>query len=214
MQSMHKFLKLAQERWTGHVTRMPDKRLPKKSKWNEPPHDKTNKMACAPREDSDQPGHLPSLISLRCRMKKAWVLSYPLSAQRRLWSDSVDAQTDLSLRWAQSHFGGFVMGRLKRQWSGTDTIEFHIRPQTPNLKGTRDKIKQHKWKLVLLVKRNTRISYSYFYRTFMFLLFLNMRSASYQNLESQILGLTRKAKRTALSQHRATGYLKQYEQKS
>ena len=33
---------------------------------NEPPHDKTNKMACAPREDSDQPGHPPSLISLRC----------------------------------------------------------------------------------------------------------------------------------------------------
>ena len=24
----------------------------------EPPHDKTNKMACAPSEDSDQPGHL------------------------------------------------------------------------------------------------------------------------------------------------------------
>ena len=32
----------------------------------EPPCDKTNKMACAPSEDSDQPGHLPSLISLRC----------------------------------------------------------------------------------------------------------------------------------------------------
>ena len=28
----------------------------------EPPHDKTNKMACAPSEDSDQPGHLHSLI--------------------------------------------------------------------------------------------------------------------------------------------------------
>ena len=33
---------------------------------SEPPHDKTNKMACAPSEDSDQPGHPPSLISLRC----------------------------------------------------------------------------------------------------------------------------------------------------
>ena len=32
----------------------------------EPPHDKTNKMACAPSEDSDQPGYPPSLISLRC----------------------------------------------------------------------------------------------------------------------------------------------------
>ena len=29
---------------------------------NEPPHDNTNKMACAPSEDSDQPGHPPSLI--------------------------------------------------------------------------------------------------------------------------------------------------------
>ena len=31
-----------------------------------PPHDKTNKMACAPSEDSDQPWHSPSFISLRC----------------------------------------------------------------------------------------------------------------------------------------------------
>ena len=32
----------------------------------EPPHDKTNKMACAPSEDSDPPGPPPSLISLHC----------------------------------------------------------------------------------------------------------------------------------------------------
>ena len=29
---------------------------------NEPPRDKTNNVACAPREDSDQPGRTPSLI--------------------------------------------------------------------------------------------------------------------------------------------------------
>ena len=29
---------------------------------NEPPHDKTNKMVCVLSKDSDQPGHLPSLI--------------------------------------------------------------------------------------------------------------------------------------------------------
>ena len=81
---------------------------------NEPPHDKINKMACVPSEDSDQPGLLPSLIRVfAVRMKKAWVLSYPLSAQRKLWSDWVDAQADLSLRWAHSHFVGFVMRRLK-----------------------------------------------------------------------------------------------------
>ena len=76
---------------------------------NEPSHDKTNKMACVPSEDSDQPGHPPSLIRVfAVRMKKAWVLSYPLSAQRRLWSDWADAQADLSLHWAHSHFVGFV----------------------------------------------------------------------------------------------------------
>ena len=49
----------------------------------EPPHDKTNKMACAPNEDSDQPGHPPRLISVFTdHMKKAWVLSYPLSTSK------------------------------------------------------------------------------------------------------------------------------------
>ena len=74
------------------------------------PYDKTNKMACASTEDSDQPGHPPSLIRVfAVSMKKAWVLSYPLSALRRLWSDWVDAQADLSLRRAHSHFVGSVM---------------------------------------------------------------------------------------------------------
>ena len=70
-------------------------------------------MACAPSENTDQPGHPPSLVRVfAIRMKKAWVLSYPLSAQWRLWSDWADAQADLSLRWAHSHFVGFVMSRL------------------------------------------------------------------------------------------------------
>ena len=51
----------------------------------EPPHDITYKMICAPSEDSAQPGHPPSLIRIfAVRMKKAWALSYPLSAQQRL----------------------------------------------------------------------------------------------------------------------------------
>ena len=42
---------------------------------------------CAPSKDSDQPGHLPSLIRVfAVRLKKPRVLSYPLSAQWRLWS--------------------------------------------------------------------------------------------------------------------------------
>ena len=50
---------------------------------------------CAPSEDSDQPGHPLSLIRVfAVHMKKACVLSYPLSAQRRLWTDRADAQAD------------------------------------------------------------------------------------------------------------------------
>ena len=59
-----------------------------------------------------QPGHPPSLIRvLAVRMKKAWVLSCPLCAQRRR-SDWADAQAELSLRWVHTHFVGFVMRRL------------------------------------------------------------------------------------------------------
>ena len=46
------------------------------------------------------------------RMEKHWVLSYPLSALQRLWSDLVDAQADLSLRWVHRPFCWFVMRRL------------------------------------------------------------------------------------------------------
>ena len=67
----------------------------------------------APSEDSDQPGHPSSLIRIfAVRRKNHWVLSYPLSAQRRVWSDWADAQTDPSLRWAHSHIVGFLMRRL------------------------------------------------------------------------------------------------------
>ena len=69
---------------------------------NEPPGDKINKMACAPSEDSDQSGHQSSLIRVfAVCMKKAWVLSYPLSAQRRLWSDWADGCPG----WSESSLG-------------------------------------------------------------------------------------------------------------
>ena len=84
------------------------------SKTDKPPHDKTSKMACALSNDSDQPGHPPSLIRVfAVRMKKAWVLSYPLSARRRLWSDWADSEADPSLRWTHCHFVGFVMRQLR-----------------------------------------------------------------------------------------------------
>ena len=79
----------------------------------EPQHNKTNKMAFAPSEDWDQPGHPPSLIRLfAVSIKKAthW-------AHSEDWSHWPDAQADPSLRWAHSHFVGFDMRRLIYIWS-------------------------------------------------------------------------------------------------
>ena len=80
----------------------------------EPPHDKTNKMACVPSEDSDQPGHPPSLISLRCEDAQA-----DLSLRCALNADSEDSdQTGRMSRliWVfdgrTCHFVGFVMRQL------------------------------------------------------------------------------------------------------
>ena len=81
---------------------------------------KTNKVACAPSKDSDQPGHLPSLIRVfTVRMKKAWFISYPLSAQRRLirlgwcpgWSESLLGAhaTLLVLSWGSSYLLGVLL---------------------------------------------------------------------------------------------------------
>ena len=78
---------------------------------------------CAPSENSDQPGNPPSLTRVfAVHIKNPWVLSDPLSAQQRLWSDWVDAQDDRSLRWAHTHFVGFVMSWLiytldDRKWA-------------------------------------------------------------------------------------------------
>ena len=46
---------------------------------HEPPHDKTNKMAIAPSENTDQPVHPPSLIRVfAVHLKKHWVLRLPI----------------------------------------------------------------------------------------------------------------------------------------
>ena len=68
------------------------------------PHDKTNKMSVRPAKTRISLGIRPVWSFFPVHMKKPWVLSYPLSTQRRLWSDWADAQADLS--W---HFVGFVM---------------------------------------------------------------------------------------------------------
>ena len=91
----------------------------------EPPHDKTNKMACAPSEDSDQPGHPPSLIRVfvvRLMGSKGPKLSS--CGQRRLirlggcpgWSESsLGAHAILLvLSWGGSH-----STRSEMLWSAT-----------------------------------------------------------------------------------------------
>ena len=89
-----------------------------------PPHDKTNKMACALSEDSDQPGYPPCLIRVfAVRMNKARVLSYPLSAQRRLrsaWAshseDSDQTGQMPRLIWV---FAGRTVILLVLSWGGS-----------------------------------------------------------------------------------------------
>ena len=55
--------------------------------WNEPPHDKTNNVLCAQRRLRSAWASTHLIRVFAVSMKKAWALSYPLSAQRRLWSD-------------------------------------------------------------------------------------------------------------------------------
>ena len=62
-------------------------------------------MACAPQQRLRSAW--ASIRVFAVRMKKAWVVRYPLSAQQRLCSGWADAQTDLSLRWAHMPFCWF-----------------------------------------------------------------------------------------------------------
>ena len=74
---------------------------------NEPPHDKTNKVTVHPAKTQISLCICPVWSGFAVRMKKAWALSYPLSAQRRHWSDWAGAQADLSFCWAPQSFCWF-----------------------------------------------------------------------------------------------------------
>ena len=80
-------------------------------------HQRSPISDCAPGEDSDQPGHPPSLIKVfAVRMKKAWVLSYPLSAQQRLirlggrpgWSERL-IRLGGCPGWSESSLGAYPL---------------------------------------------------------------------------------------------------------
>ena len=74
---------------------------------NEPPH-KTDKMTCTPSDDSDEPGHSPSLIRVfAIRMKKLPIECLAMSLIR-LGGCPVFAG-----QWAHSQILAFVRVRLK-----------------------------------------------------------------------------------------------------
>ena len=78
----------------------------------EPEHDKMNKMTCAPDEDSDQPGHLPSLISLRCPHEEALGPSLPIKHIAKTDQTGQMRRPILVFDGSTGYFIGFVMFRL------------------------------------------------------------------------------------------------------
>ena len=74
---------------------------------NEPPHDKTNKMTCAPAKTQISLGIHPVWSeSLLCAQLVAKDTSF-VHADREDWSDWADAKSDLSIGWAHRSFCWF-----------------------------------------------------------------------------------------------------------
>ena len=91
---------------TLHVVQLEHRR--KISLKFEPPHNKTNLMTCAPNEDSNQPGHPPSLIRVfAVRSVGSQGSKVSSVGQRRLWLDWAYDQADLNLCWAHRWFCWF-----------------------------------------------------------------------------------------------------------
>ena len=75
-------------------------------------HDKTNKVTVHPAKTQISLGIRP--VWSESSLGAQWVAKDPsfLHVDSEDWSDWADAQADLSLRWAHSHFVGFVMSQL------------------------------------------------------------------------------------------------------
>ena len=80
----------------------------------ESPHDKTNKMACAPSEDSDQYGYPPSMIRV---FAVAWRNLGSFATHKAHSEDSYQTGRMPRLIWVfggrTCHFVGFDMRRLR-----------------------------------------------------------------------------------------------------
>ena len=70
----------------------------------EPPRDKTNKMACAPSEDSDQPGHKESLGSLATQWVHSEDSDQTGRMPRLIWVFAGRTVILLVLSWGGSYF--------------------------------------------------------------------------------------------------------------
>ena len=104
----------------------------------EPSHDKTNKMTCAPSEDSDQPGHPPSLISLHCLHEEAVGPWLPIERLAKTlirlggcpgWSESLLGAYAilLVLSWGGSYVCAFGLDILKNKYFSVLT-PIHCKP--------------------------------------------------------------------------------------
>ena len=84
---------------------------------NEPLHDKTNKITFVHSEDSDQPGHLPSLISLRCPHEETLGPKLPIE-----WTAKTLIRLGKCPGWSESSLGAQII-LLVVSWGSSDWIQ-------------------------------------------------------------------------------------------
>ena len=76
--------------------------------WHEPQRQKTYLWLRVPKEDSNKPADLCSLIRVFIvRMNKLCITGYPKCAQWRFWSECTNPQADLNFRWVHMYEGTF-----------------------------------------------------------------------------------------------------------
>ena len=86
----------------------------------EPPHDKINKMAYADSKESDQPGHLPSLISHHCSHEES--LGPLVLTEQTAKTDQTGRMPNLI-----RVFAGSTVILLVLSWGGSYTQEYKQR---------------------------------------------------------------------------------------
>ena len=104
---------LIMQRWLNHILIFYNVcEILEHDNQREPRHDKTNKVTVRPAKTQISLGIRP--VWSESTLYAQWVAKDPrfIHADSEDWSDWADAQADLSLRCAHTHFVGFVMSRL------------------------------------------------------------------------------------------------------